>query len=83
MTTTHDIAKELTQARIAAHLGVGTTAVNNAVHRGQFPTKWFFRMRRLCEDAGIDCPKDLFGFMPEDDCSQNVDKVSGCQEAAE
>jgi hypothetical protein len=47
---------------MAAHLGVGLTAVNNAVHRGAFPSNWFFCLKDLCDEAGIDCPKELFGF---------------------
>lgn len=83
MMTTHDMAEALTQARMAKHLGIGATAVNNAVHRGQFPSKWYFRLKRLCDDAGIDCPTDLFGFIPETDASQDVDNSAVRQEAAE
>ncbi|MCD1621077.1 hypothetical protein K7H20_23865 [Salipiger manganoxidans] len=56
------IAKTLGQKRIADALEVQATAVNNAVTRGAFPTSWFFVIKELCDEAGIDCPLVLFKF---------------------
>ena len=65
------IAKFLGQKRIADALDVHATAVNNAVTRGAFPTSWFFVVKELCDEAGIECPRGLFKF-----------KSSACQSDA-
>lgn len=63
MNTAQDIASELTQAQIARALGVGVTAVNNALQRGgKFPSGWFTVVRSLCEERGLECPEGAFNF---------------------
>lgn len=62
METTQHIAKALGQRSIAEALGVSPTAVNNAVMRGAFPTSWFFVVRDMCADKGVECPTDIFNF---------------------
>lgn len=62
MTTAQHIAHNLGQAQMARALGLGVTAVNNAVSRGCFPTAWFLVVKGLCDEAGIVCPEDAFNF---------------------
>lgn len=62
METTQHIAKALGQRSIAEALGVSPTAVNNAVMRGSFPTSWFFVVRDMCAERGVECPTDIFNF---------------------
>jgi hypothetical protein len=62
MTTPRDIAEALGYGRIAACVGVGTTAVSNAVVRGRFPATWFIVISKLCAERGIDCPPQVFGM---------------------
>lgn len=53
--------------KIAEALGVGATAVSNAVVRKRFPSSWFLACQRLANDAGVTCPPELFGMrIPED-----------------
>jgi hypothetical protein len=47
---------------IAKHLGVGGTAISNALDKGVFPARWFVVMAALCKDAGVDCPFEAFSF---------------------
>lgn len=56
------VAAQLGQKQIALALGVGATAVNNAVVRGVFPATWFPVIRKLCADEGIECPETAFNF---------------------
>lgn len=56
------IAAQLGQRRIATRLGVGASAVNNAVVRGKFPPAWFPVIRQICEAEGIICPEAAFNF---------------------
>lgn len=68
MTNTQHIADQIGQRQIATALGVGTTAVSNAVVRGSFPTSWFLVVKRLCDERGVDCPETAFNFkLPSDD----------------
>lgn len=63
MNTAQDIASELTQVQIARALGVGVTAVNNALQRGGlFPAGWYPVVRSLCEERGLECPEGAFNF---------------------
>ncbi|MGI3163622.1 helix-turn-helix domain-containing protein [Pseudooceanicola sp. 200-1SW] len=56
------IANILGRARLASELGVGDSAVSNAVSRGRFPASWFFVVNRLALSANIPCPPELFGM---------------------
>lgn len=62
MTEAQHIASALGQAAIAKRLGVGLTAVNNAVSRGKFPAAWFPAVREMCGEAGQDCSESAFNF---------------------
>lgn len=60
MTSASDIADAIGRKTIADALGVGLTAVSNAVVRGWFPSSWFLVIGELAERAGRDCPPELF-----------------------
>ena len=45
---------------MAEELGVGTTAVSNAVVRGYFPPSWWLVCNALASEAGARCPEHLF-----------------------
>lgn len=62
MKNARHIADTLTQRAIAQRLGLGVTAVNNAVKRGVFPASWFPVVREMCREADIDCPETAFNF---------------------
>lgn len=63
MSAAAEIARRLTQKHIADHTPYGLTAVNNHVRRGKFPAEWYLVIKRLCREAGIDCPKSAFKFL--------------------
>lgn len=62
MTNASFIADTVGRAKIADACEVGLTAVSNAVVRGRFPASWYFPVRYLCDEAGIDCPLASFGM---------------------
>lgn len=62
MSKVHQICQVLGRKRIADSLGVGGTAVSNAVVAGVFPSSWFAVIADLCVAEGIDCPRDAFNW---------------------
>lgn len=78
-----DLADRVGRREIADAVGVGLTAVSNAVVRGSFPSSWFFAVKSICDSKDIECPPALFS-MKRAGHSQNVDGAATCQgEAAE
>lgn len=57
------IAERIGRRKLAAELGVRTTAVSNAVVAGAFPARWFAVIERLCAEAGDPCPREAFTFL--------------------
>ena len=57
-----EITKHFGQVAMARRIGVGATAVNNAVNRGAFPASWYLVVKEMCDEAGIGCPPEVFGF---------------------
>jgi len=63
MNNAHDIASAVGQAELARRIGVGVTAVNNAVSRGYFPATWFKVVEATMLEMGLgDCPVSAFNF---------------------
>ena len=62
MTNALELADAIGRKKIASALGVGPTAVSNAVVRGWFPSSWFVGMTELAEKCGQSCPPELFGM---------------------
>ena len=62
MMTTTQLAEALGRKRMAQALGVGLTAVSNAVVSGQFPAAWFDTLEAMAQERGVECPRHLFGF---------------------
>jgi hypothetical protein len=60
MMTAFDLANAIGRKKIADTLGVGMTAVSNAVVRGSFPASWFLAIQSLSEDLGLE-----FEYKPE------------------
>lgn len=54
-------ADAIGRKKMAESLGVGLTAVSNAVSRGKFPASWFTVCETLAEIEGVECPPALFG----------------------
>lgn len=72
LTSTADICDIIGRATIAAKLNVRVTAVSNAVTDGRFPARWFLVITKLCEENGLNCPEELFTFVPADTASQTT-----------
>ncbi|MBU2868972.1 helix-turn-helix domain containing protein [Pacificibacter marinus] len=64
MMTAFDLANAIGRKKIADTLGVGMTAVSNAVVRGSFPASWFLAIQSLSEDLGLEFeyPPELFNM---------------------
>lgn len=62
MTEARKIAETIGYREIAAAVGVGTTAVSNAVVRGKFPASWFVAVSQLCATRELECSAEAFGM---------------------
>ena len=74
MKNAHELADAIGRKDLSAALGVGMTAISNAVVRGWFPSSWFVAADRLAHERGFACPPELFGMRAASvDNTQNVD----------
>lgn len=80
MTTASELADALGRKTIADALGVGLTAVSNAVVRGWFPSSWFLAVKSVADAAGQECPPALFKMRAH--TSQNVNSLMAPQAPA-
>lgn len=78
MKTPFDIAAALGRKDMAAALGVGLTAVGNAVTDGKFPASWYLILAKLADDKGVDCPMHVFNWKPISDI-QDVGSPASAQ----
>jgi len=62
MTSVSDICEAVGRKKIERSLGVSRAAISNAVSEGKFPPGWYGVMRKLCKQARVECPMDLFKF---------------------
>jgi len=63
MTSAEDVIEVLGRKQIREFLGVGNTAISNALCReGKFPASWYGPIRQLCDEAGVDCPLSAFNW---------------------
>ncbi|MGR3599171.1 MAG: hypothetical protein ACU0FH_02020 [Heliomarina sp.] len=56
------ICQALGRRNIGEGVGVGKTAVGNAVSEGIFPASWYRVVKSLCDETGIECPLEAFNF---------------------
>lgn len=64
ITTARELADAIGRQKIADTMGVGLTAVSNAVVRGQFPASWFTACQELARPLAVEVSPDLFGMKP-------------------
>lgn len=69
------IHSALGTARIAGAVGVGQTAVRNALARGVFPATWYLVVLSECRKAGVPCPPEAFSFTAWPKADQRVPAV--------
>ena len=74
MITAPQLADALGRKEMSKRLGVGTTAISNAVVRGWFPSSWFLVCEKLADEMNVDCPPALFNMRESDD-TPNVDSA--------
>ena len=60
MKTPHEIVAALGRADLQETLGVPTSAVTNALARGDFPTSWYLPMKKLAKKKRVALPDELF-----------------------
>lgn len=80
MINTSQFADAVGRREMATAVGVGMTAISNAVVRGRFPPAWFGACQDLAAGAGIDCPEPLFG-MKRATHSESEHITNSCQSA--
>lgn len=64
MNTPEEIAGAVGRKELAERLGVGLTAVSNAVVAGAFPSSWYPVVSDLCRERNVACPLSAFKFRP-------------------
>lgn len=62
MTDVSTICDKLGRDAIMRRLGVGKTAISNAVTAGKFPASWYAGLSDMCAASGIECPLEAFSF---------------------
>jgi len=62
--TASDVCDALGRKAMAENLGVGVTAISNASVQGMFSARWYVVIKRMCDEAGVECPSGLFSFIP-------------------
>ncbi|WP_152618401.1 hypothetical protein [Leisingera sp. ANG-Vp] len=60
--TSEQLINKIGRENISLRIGVGLTAVSNAVVRGKMPSSWYEGVKRECDLQGIECPTSLFTF---------------------
>lgn len=48
---------------MADALGLSSETVRQRQYRGNLPATWYGPISQLALDKGVDCPRDLFGFI--------------------
>jgi hypothetical protein len=61
--TVADICDAIGRKVIASRLGVGKTAVSNAVAEGVFPARWYREINMLCLEHDVPCCDEIFNFV--------------------
>jgi len=51
-----NIIAEVGSKAIQERVGVGASAVRNARSADKFPAQWYFVIRELCWEIGLECP---------------------------
>lgn len=62
MASTHDIIRAIGRRDLATAVGVGLSAVDNALIRGTMPSAWYFAVAAICAERGVPCPPEAFNF---------------------
>lgn len=78
MITALEFADRIGRRAMADALNVGLTAVSNNVVKGSYPSSWYLALKRLADDAAVECPPALFR-MKEGRPSQDVDADADCK----
>ena len=81
MITASELVDAIGRKKLGDAVGVGPTAISNAVVRGRLPATWFLICKSFAELANVDCPPELFGIKPLP-FTQNVDETPDCKGAA-
>jgi len=80
--TAAEVADMVGRGNIAAAVGVGLTAVSNAVARDKrFPPSWYLALAKLASDRGFTLAPELCGMKGANQTivPQPVDNVNGAQ----
>jgi hypothetical protein len=58
----HHIIDTLTPDAIMARLDVSFHMIRYARSSGVFPSGWYDDIDKMCRDAGLECPRNLFNW---------------------
>lgn len=62
--TVSKIVDGIGRQAMSDRLGVGLTAISNAVVARRFPAAWYAVVLDMCRKEGLDCPMDAFNWKP-------------------
>lgn len=57
---------------IMQRLGVGKTAVSNAVTAGKMPASWYVTVSEICREKDVECPVEAFTFKAVDQTQEGA-----------
>lgn len=60
--TANELANKLGRSAIADAVGVGASAVSEALRLGGFPASWYAAVTDLGDANGVEVPMDVFRF---------------------
>ncbi len=64
MITVAQLFRLLDRARVLRETGFGQQVLSRAVVANVMPSGWYFAIRALCVESGIECPDYLFRWTP-------------------
>lgn len=61
MASNQQFIEKIGRQRAMRRLGISEQAMSNAIKRG-FPARWYAGFKELADEAGEECPPELFGM---------------------
>lgn len=60
MQTVTELFAAIGRERIRKEAGYGQQVLSRAVTDNLMPAHWYFDIKRLCDEKGVECPEHLF-----------------------
>lgn len=60
--TAKDVINLLTSRAVADALGIQTNVMTLYKRKGKLPASWYFTIKRMCAEKGVEVPDSLFNM---------------------